>query len=293
MIPKIIHYCWFGKSPKPDYFHECYKSWQKYLPDYQIIEWNEKTYDIKKYIYTDIMYKYNEYAFVSDVARLDILLEYGGIYLDIDVLLCNNLDDLLSNKAFCCYESRDVEYFGNAILGSEPNSKFIKKVHRNTLSKFSNGTHHIKLHDGIDTLRDALITEGLVFENKLQCLPNVTMYPFPYFSVSSKTEGTKYGIHLNKHNWGPKDSYITYVVISDNIPQTETLSLYSEEYNFEITPTCERLSTIIPTIRVYFLPTTKIIVHFVHSKMNLQTIVRKLGLTDYIITKLKDNKIYI
>ena len=105
MIPKKIHYCWVGGNSKPPLVKKCIQSWKKYCPDYEIIEWNESNYDISKNIYMKQAYEAKKWAFVTDYMRLDIIYEHGGIYLDTDVELIKNIDDLLSNEAFAGIES--------------------------------------------------------------------------------------------------------------------------------------------------------------------------------------------
>ena len=85
MIPKVIHYCWFGRNEKPELIKRCIESWKKYLPDYRIIEWNEDNFNISSFAFTKSAYEIKKWAFVSDVARLTALVEYGGFYFDTDV----------------------------------------------------------------------------------------------------------------------------------------------------------------------------------------------------------------
>ena len=103
-IPKVIHYCWFGNNPKPKVVQECIESWKKYCPDYEIKEWNESNYDINKNAYTTAAYKSKKYAFLTDYVRLDILYNYGGIYMDTDVKLIKPIDDLVSQGSFMSFE---------------------------------------------------------------------------------------------------------------------------------------------------------------------------------------------
>ena len=100
MIPKKIHYCWFGGNPLPETVQRCINSWRKFCPDYEIIEWNESNYNIHKIPFIAEAYDAKKYAFVSDYARLDIIYNEGGIYLDTDVELIRSLDTLLSNNSF-------------------------------------------------------------------------------------------------------------------------------------------------------------------------------------------------
>lgn len=107
MIPKIIHYCWFGCNPKPNSVLRYIQTWKDNMPDYEIKEWNEDNYDITKCQYMADAYKEKKWAFVSDYARIDIIYQYGGIYLDTDVEVVKNFYDLLNEEMFCGFESRD------------------------------------------------------------------------------------------------------------------------------------------------------------------------------------------
>ena len=98
MIPKIIHYCWFGRNEKPEKIQKCIESWKIHLSDYQIIEWNEDNFDYNLLTYTKDAYNAKKYAFVSDVARVKALYEMGGIYLDTDVMVYQNFDSILKHN---------------------------------------------------------------------------------------------------------------------------------------------------------------------------------------------------
>lgn len=105
MIPKIIHYCWFGRNPKPKLAEKCTKSWKKYCPDYEIIEWNEDNYDISAApLYVRQAYEAKRWAFVTDYIRLQVVYENGGIYMDTDVELRKSLDPLLIYQAYFGFE---------------------------------------------------------------------------------------------------------------------------------------------------------------------------------------------
>lgn len=126
MIPKLIHYCWFGGISEPEDVQRCIASWQKFLPDYEIRRWDESNYDVHKCQYMSDAYKEKKWAFVSDYARVDIVHEYGGVYLDTDVEVVRSFDSLLHEHMFCGFESRDpigikrgieIEYSVNLGLG--------------------------------------------------------------------------------------------------------------------------------------------------------------------------------
>ena len=99
MIPKKIHYCWFGRGEKSKKIKKCIESWRKYCPDYEIVEWNEDNFDVYQNAYTKYCYDNKKYAFLSDYARLLIVYFEGGIYYDTDVEVIKPINDLLKNKA--------------------------------------------------------------------------------------------------------------------------------------------------------------------------------------------------
>lgn len=126
MIPKKIHYVWVGGKEKPKDIKKCMKTWPKHLKDYEIIEWNESNFDINSHPFVKAAYKAKKWAYVSDYIRMWAIYNYGGIYLDTDVLVLDNFDELLSNKAFVGYENKDYPF--TAVFGAEKHHPFIKKL---------------------------------------------------------------------------------------------------------------------------------------------------------------------
>lgn len=126
-IPKTIHYCWFGNNKKKDLHERCIQSWKTKCPDYEIIEWNETNYNVHKVRYMSEAYKCGKWAFVADYARLDILYDYGGIYLDTDVEILQNLDILLREKGFIAYGQWPAVNSG-AGIGSAKNHPLIAEM---------------------------------------------------------------------------------------------------------------------------------------------------------------------
>ena len=125
MIPKIIHYCWFGGKPKPQEVLDYIKTWKKYLPDYEIKEWNETNFDIKARRYTYEAYQMKKYAFVSDVCRLEVLAKFGGLYFDTDVEVVSDFHKYEQLTSFVGYEVEDL--IGTGVIGAEKNALWIKK----------------------------------------------------------------------------------------------------------------------------------------------------------------------
>lgn len=122
MIPKIIHYCWFGKKEKPDDVLKMIDTWKKTLPDYEIMEWNESNFDINSFKFTREAYATRNYAHVSDVARLKALYEVGGVYLDTDVEVLKTFDPYLNCRSFCGAEHKWV---GCGVIGAPKGTAWI------------------------------------------------------------------------------------------------------------------------------------------------------------------------
>lgn len=125
-IPKKIHYVWVGGNEKSNDIKKCLKTWNKYLKDYEIIEWNEQNFDIDAHPFTKEAYKSKKWAFVSDYIRAKVLYEEGGIYLDTDILLLNNFDELLYNDAFVGFENEN--YIFTAVIGMKQKHPFMKDI---------------------------------------------------------------------------------------------------------------------------------------------------------------------
>lgn len=126
-IPKVIHYCWFGRGEKSELHQMCLDSWRRYCPDYQIVEWNEDNYDVSKTLYMRQAYEAGKWAYVTDYARIDILYNYGGIYLDLDVELIREPDALLMEEAFIAHGQWPAVNSG-AGLGAVRENKILKEM---------------------------------------------------------------------------------------------------------------------------------------------------------------------
>lgn len=133
MIPKIIHYCWFGRNPKPEIVKKCIMSWRKLCPEYKLREWNEDNFDVTSCSYVKEAYENGKWAFVSDYVRLWVIYKEGGIYLDTDIELLKPLDKLLNYKAFFGYEDNYHLNTGigfGAVKGNEMIYKILEDYNR-------------------------------------------------------------------------------------------------------------------------------------------------------------------
>ena len=122
MIPKVIHFCWFGGKRKPRLIKDCIRSWKRYLPDYEIIEWNEENSDLS-HPFVKEAYELKKWAFVSDYIRLKALYDFGGIYLDTDMMVLKPFESLLDNNCFFFAVYKD--YVSCGIIGAKKNNKII------------------------------------------------------------------------------------------------------------------------------------------------------------------------
>lgn len=201
MIPKIIHYCWFGGKPLPPLAEKCIASWRKFLPDYEIKRWDESNFGVKIIPYTAEAYAAGKYAFVSDYARFWILYKYGGIYFDTDVEVIRPMNDIIERGAFMGMETdpqvnlRSVrpEVNPGLGLGVAPGLGLIKR-----LLECYNGRHFIleeNMRNQITVVHittDLLLKEGLKPVKGIQQVDGVYIYPSEYFCPINVTTG-----HLN------------------------------------------------------------------------------------------------
>ena len=168
MIPKKIHYCWFGNNPKPTIVEHCIASWKKYLPDYEIIEWNEDNFDVTQNDFVKTAYQNKKWAFVSDFARAKALYEHGGFYLDTDMEVKNTLNDFLHHRAVCGFEikgipysafwgiekghilaTRIMDYYLNNDYKEEPNTAIFSKLLVDEFGADANNDNYQELKEGI------------------------------------------------------------------------------------------------------------------------------------------------
>lgn len=207
MIPKKIHYCWFGGNPLPKLARKCIKSWKKHCKGYEIVEWNEKNFDISQApLYVRQAYEMKKWAFVSDYVRLYVLEKFGGIYLDTDVEIIKPINIFLNNVAILGFE--DDSSIAMCFIACEAKlpifSNFLEYYDNATFIK-ENGTLNLTTNVAIITKR--LLNYGLTLDNTLQMLQGITIYPKDYFCPKSyetgKIEKTKntVAIHHFSASW--------------------------------------------------------------------------------------------
>ena len=238
MIPKIIHYCWFGHKPLPSMARHCIESWKKFLPDYEIKEWNEDNFDVNIIPYTKEAYAAKKYAFVSDYARFWILYNYGGLYFDTDVEVIHNMNHIIQKGPFMGFEQpneeikkRNKQEYGVAPglglgvnpglgLGVNPGLGLYKEI----LDYYS--TLHFLDEDGnpnpvtiVKHTTDILKSKGLIANNKIQQVEGVWIYPWDVFCPQSfytkkmHITNNTVSIHLYSDSWNtPYKKFKSFII---------------------------------------------------------------------------------
>lgn len=218
MIPKVIHYCWFGRNPLPKLAEKCIDSWKHFFPGYEIKEWNEDNFDVNIIPYTKEAYEAKKYAYVSDYARFWILYNYGGLYFDTDVEVIKPLDDIIAAGPFmgCEKDYADLGRWpdvnpgvGLGISSGHPLIKELLDIYQ-TLSYYEenkNGTFKTI----VDYTTELLAKHGLEAKNGIQKVDGVFVYPKDFFNPLEHinqlhiTDNTR-SIHFFAGTWiGKKD----------------------------------------------------------------------------------------
>ena len=213
MIPKIIHYCWFGRNPLPESAQKCIASWRKFLPDYEIKEWNEDNFDVNIIPYTQQAYEAKKYAFVSDYARFWILYHYGGVYFDTDVEVIKSMDDIIERGPFMGVEipaKKGLVQQVNPGLGLA-----VEKMHqlyKDLLDKYAtlsflntNGT--LNQTTIVTYTTELMVKNGMRPNNDIQEVAGIWIYPCDYFNpfddLTGKLKITKntLSIHWYSKTW--------------------------------------------------------------------------------------------
>lgn len=189
MIPKIIHYCWFGRGEKPEQALMCIASWKKFLPDYELKEWNEDNFDISQNQYVREAYENRKFAFVTDYVRLYAIYTEGGIYMDTDVEVVGNFDKFLYHHAFSGFETDGNVPTG--MMAAEKGSIWAKELleqYNDRVFVRSDGSYDMTTNT--IAITKYMIGKGLVLNNQYQDFPELcTMYPADYFCPKDHRTG--------------------------------------------------------------------------------------------------------
>ena len=211
LIPKKLHYMWLGGKEIPKPLQRCMDSWKKFCPDYEIIRWDEDNYDLDKHPYMRQAYENGAFGFVPDYARIDILLEHGGIYLDTDVEIIRPIDDLLYQEAFCGVEKWQTVNLGG-MSGCIPGQRGMKALldnRKEVLFVNEDGTMNKRTCGYYDT--NALIANGYKLDGSTQKILGMNVYtsdffhPYDYMSGRIDQTSDTFSIHHFNGGWLSED----------------------------------------------------------------------------------------
>lgn len=188
MIPKTIHYCWFGGKPLSKQTNKCIQSWRKYFPDYEIKEWNESNFDVNIITYTAEAYNEKKYAFVSDYARLWIMYYYGGIYFDTDVEVIKNMDEIISRGPYMGCEEEGVNP-GLGVAASPGLGIYKELLDSYSKRHFINADGSLCLNTIVQYTTEILTLKGFQNTNIIQRIDGVYIYPKQYFCPKNYQTG--------------------------------------------------------------------------------------------------------
>lgn len=197
MIPKKIHYIWFGGNPLTPLAEKCIASWKKYCPDYEIVRWDESNFDVSQNRYCQEAYDAKKWAFASDYARLWVLVNDGGIYMDTDVEVLQPLDRFLELQAFSGFEAEDRLPTG--LMASYSRHPFFEKLlHDYEDRSFLKPNGAFDLSTNVEAITKACVDAGLMLNNTEQTVEGFTLFPSEFFCP--KDWLTK-DIHLTENSY--------------------------------------------------------------------------------------------
>ena len=187
MIPKIIHYTWFGQEEMPQLAKDCIASWHHHMPDWEYRLWNEDVFDINQTPYTREAYQAGKFAFVSDYVRLYALERMGGLYLDVDFLVYKPFDDLLGYKAFAGIEGSKHQPLMMGVCASEPHGEWVSEM----LEAYKNRHFVIKgtpdLTTNVQFVTVIMASNGFIQDGSEQEYKDLHVFPVDYFSPRHTT----------------------------------------------------------------------------------------------------------
>ncbi len=217
MIEKKIHYCWFGKGELQPLMKKCIRSWKKFCPDYEIIEWNEDNFDVNSTLWTKQAYEAKKYAFVADYVRLKVLYEHGGVYFDTDQELIKPIEPFMNHKAFLGFmNDTDISC---GVMGAEKNNEIIKEFLDSYKEKSFVKNDVMNTEANTDVFTKILIKNGLKQNGEYQVVSDIHIYPRTYFCPTSCVDPKNYesektvSIHHWAMTWRKKSEIKTFAKV--------------------------------------------------------------------------------
>lgn len=195
MIPRIIHYCWFGRSEMPQLAKDCIASWHRYMPDWDYRLWNENSFDVQCVTYTKEAYEAGKFAFVSDYVRLVALEREGGVYMDVDFEVYKPFDDLLSHHAFAGFEGSKHQPVMMGVCASEPHGAWVKEMLDAYKDRHFIVDGKLDLTTNVQFVTSIMATNGFRQDGSEQDYKDLHVFPVEYFSPLQTT-----GEYFRTHN---------------------------------------------------------------------------------------------
>lgn len=217
MIPKIIHYCWFGRGEMPELAQKCIATWHEHMPDWEYKLWNEDNFDVNSVSYTKEAYEAKKYAFVSDYVRLWALRNEGGLYLDVDFEVFKPFDELLGYHAFAGFEGSKRQPVMMGVCASEPQGEWVMEM----LSAYQD--RHFVLPDGsldmttnVQFVNERMRQQGFEQNGKEQDYKDLHVFPVEYFCPRQTTGEyfrtvNTYCDHLGLGSWSGKGGWKAWI----------------------------------------------------------------------------------
>ena len=214
MIPRIIHYCWFGRGEYPETIQKCIDSWKQMDDTYEFMLWNEDSYDISRYSFIREAYEAKQYAFVSDMVRFDVLMRYGGVYLDTDIEIVRSFDDVLE-KGVVLSGDESGNLDGSFIAGEKGHPFFAEmlSIYESMHFKKENGEWNKTV---VNVWMQELLKKSGFVDAKKQTVLNgdIFIFPLEYFCAMNQFTGkicatsTTYCIHHHTYSWTSKKTNV-------------------------------------------------------------------------------------
>ena len=219
MIPRKIHYCWFGRGQKPELAERCIQSWHEFCSDYEFCEWNEENFDIESApLYVRQAYAAKKWAFVTDYVRLYVLYHYGGIYMDTDVEVLKPLDPFLSYEAISGFESNETVPTG--LMGCRKGQHLFREfLNEYDEAVFLKENGEYDLTTNVVRITNACKKHGLVLNNTKQTIEGFTLFPSEFFCPKDYRTGDlhmtehTYAIHYFAGSWIPEEQRKAFITL--------------------------------------------------------------------------------
>ncbi len=228
MIPRIIHYCWFGRGEMPELTQKCIDSWHDHMPNYEYKLWNEDNFDIESTKYTHEAYQAKKYAFVSDYVRLWALANEGGVYLDTDVLVFKSFDALLELDAFAGFEGSKTIPIGTCVMASVPGGVWVTEqlaLYMDRCFVMEDGSFDMTTN--VQFMSSKMKESGFVQNGREQNYKDLHIFPVDYFSPRHTTgeyvrTANTYCDHLGLNSWSDQHrrgwkGFVKYLVGQKNM----------------------------------------------------------------------------